>query len=140
MFCKNCGKELDGNAVACMGCGCNPHQGNKHCQNCGAPVEANQVVCVKCGASLASGQGPSSVPGVGQPKSRLVYILLAIFLGSLGIHNFYAGYTTIAVIQLIVSLAGGACTCGVSSGCVAIWAIVEAIIKDKDASGVPFEK
>ena len=23
------------------------------------------------------------------PKSRLIYILLAIFLGSLGIHNFY---------------------------------------------------
>ncbi|MBQ3218003.1 MAG: TM2 domain-containing protein [Akkermansia sp.] len=27
------------------------------------------------------------------PKSRLAYILLGVFLGSLGIHNFYAGYT-----------------------------------------------
>lgn len=26
------------------------------------------------------------------PKSRLAYILMGLFLGGLGVHNFYAGY------------------------------------------------
>ena len=34
-------------------------------------------------------------------KSKLTAILLCFFLGSLGIHRFYIGYTLIAVIQLL---------------------------------------
>ena len=37
-ICKNCGKEVDANAVACPGCGCVPTNGNKFCPNCGARV------------------------------------------------------------------------------------------------------
>ena len=34
-------------------------------------------------------------------KSKLTEILLCLFLGSLGIHRFYLGYTLIGVIQLL---------------------------------------
>ena len=34
-------------------------------------------------------------------KSKLTTILLCLFLGSLGIHRFYLGYTLIGVIQLL---------------------------------------
>ena len=34
-------------------------------------------------------------------KSKLISILLYFFLGSLGIHRFYLGYTLIGVIQLL---------------------------------------
>ena len=34
-------------------------------------------------------------------KSKLTAILLCFFLGSLGIHRFYLGYTLIGVIQLL---------------------------------------
>lgn len=34
-------------------------------------------------------------------KSQLVALLLAIFVGTLGIHRFYLGYTTIGIIQLL---------------------------------------
>ena len=34
-------------------------------------------------------------------KSKLIAILLCFFLGSLGIHRFYLGYTIIGVIQLL---------------------------------------
>ena len=34
-------------------------------------------------------------------KSNLTAILLCLFLGSLGIHRFYLGYTLIGVIQLL---------------------------------------
>lgn len=48
-------------------------------------------------------------PGVAaapDSKSKLAAALLAIFLGSLGIHKFYLGYTTAGVIMLLVSLLG----------------------------------
>tara|TARA_B000000460_G_scaffold91470_1_gene64002 strand:- start:28 stop:225 length:198 start_codon:yes stop_codon:yes gene_type:complete len=48
-------------------------------------------------------------------KSKLTAILLCFFLGSLGIHRFYLGYTLIGVIQLL------------TFGGVLIWAIIDFI-------------
>jgi len=85
---------------------------------------------------------PSAVPayptaGSANPnaKDRIAYILLAIFLGNLGIHNFFAGYTNRAIIQLVVTLV----TCGIGGIPMWIWAIVEAITVTKDAQGVEFK-
>lgn len=68
------------------------------------------------------------------PKSRLAYILLAIFLGSLGVHNFYAGYTKKGVIQLLITVI----SFGFLSLISWIWAIVDIITVNQDANGVPF--
>ena len=84
-----------------------------------------------------------------QPKSRLVYILLALFLGYLGVHNFYAGYTKKAVIQLLISLFSYALsiiTLGllipvsmvISLG-VFVWVIIDICTVTTDAKGVPFQ-
>jgi TM2 domain-containing membrane protein YozV len=57
----------------------------------------------------------------GKGKSWIVALLLAFFLGALGIHRFYLGYTTIGIIQLLT--AGG----------LVIWALIDFIrilIKD----------
>ncbi|MEI8202379.1 MAG: hypothetical protein WCH34_05170 [Bacteroidota bacterium] len=54
MFCKNCGKEINENATACIGCGFNPLTEKNFCQHCGNAVNQNQVICVKCGCSLAT--------------------------------------------------------------------------------------
>ncbi|MFN7118520.1 MAG: TM2 domain-containing protein [Saprospiraceae bacterium] len=51
----------------------------------------------------------------GAPKSQLTALLLAVFIGALGIHRFYLGYTTIGIIQLLTL--GG---CG-------IWALIDLI-------------
>ena len=67
-------------------------------------------------------------------KSRVVYILLALFLGGLGINNFYAGYTTKGVIQLLISLL----SLGFLSLIVWIWCIIEIITVKQDAKGVAF--
>ena len=48
-------------------------------------------------------------------KSRLTAILLCFFLGSLGIHRLYLGYTLIGVLQLL------------TFGGFLIWAIVDFI-------------
>ena len=37
-------------------------------------------------------------------KQRLAYIILALFLGGLGVHNFYAGRSTAGVLQLVLFL------------------------------------
>ncbi|MFR8404242.1 MAG: TM2 domain-containing protein [Monoglobus pectinilyticus] len=43
-----------------------------------------------------------------------------IFLGGIGVHNFYLGFTTRAVVQIVVTLI----TCGVGS----IWGFIEGIL------------
>ena len=68
------------------------------------------------------------------PKSRLAYILLAIFLGTFGIHNFYAGYTGKGIAQLLISLI----SFGFLSPLVFIWAIIEVCTVTKDAQGIDF--
>ena len=135
MFCRNCGNEVDDNAVACMKCGHNPKVGSTHCPNCGVTVEPGQIVCVKCGGSLAAA-GASVQLGDVSTKDKTVYLILAILLGSLGIHNFYAGYAAKGVIQLLATLL----SCGFLSLFVWIWAIVEGVTVEKDSDGRPFKK
>ena len=48
-------------------------------------------------------------------KSKITAILLCFFLGGLGIHRFYLGYTLIGVIQLL------------TFGGLLIWVIVDLI-------------
>jgi len=53
-------------------------------------------------------------------KSKLAAGLLGIFLGGFGVHRFYLGYTTIGIVQIIVTVL----TCGLGS----IWGLVEGIM------------
>ena len=111
MFCKNCGNAMDPNAAVCVRCGCGKGTGTSFCPNCGQPTTPGAAVCTSCGCGL-------TVAPAADAKSKLVAGLLAIFLGGLGIHNFYLGYTGKGVAQLLLS-----CT-GIS----AIWALIEGIM------------
>ena len=68
----------------------------------------------------------------GEGKSFVVTLILAIFLGYLGIHRFYTGHTLIGILQLLT--AGG---CG-------IWALIDIIMivtgAYTDAQGNPLTK
>ena len=48
----------------------------------------------------AFGQGAYATP----PKQWIVALLLAFFVGIFGVHNFYLGYTTKGIIQLVLTL------------------------------------
>lgn len=65
-------------------------------------------------AVVATGASAAAVDA-SRGKSQIVALILVIFLGGLGIHRFYLGYTTIGIIQLLT--AGG---CG-------IWALIDLI-------------
>ena len=55
-------------------------------------------------AAYAAGQQAYGQPVVGAPKQWMVAVLLAFFLGTLGVHNFYLGYTTKGIIQLVLTI------------------------------------
>ena len=77
-----------------------------------------------------------SIPSQHHPdaKDRVAYVLLAVLLG-IGSHNFYAGYTTKGIIQLLVSIL----SCGILWFFMWIWAIIEACTVTQDANGVRFK-
>lgn len=83
---------------------------------------------------------PNPAFGYPQPKSRVAAGLLGIFLGGLGIHRFYLGYTTIGVIQIILTVFLGILTLGL----VGLWGLIEGIMIlaganyfRQDAKGIP---
>lgn len=63
-------------------------------------------------------------PGPVSSKTRLAAGLLGIFLGSLGIHNFYLGRTNLGVTQLLIAIF----TCGVGAAVTSIWGLIEGIL------------
>lgn len=124
-----------------------------YCEKCGTQLEEGTSFCPNCGASVAPEQNYTQADyqqqqyqqqqyqqPVGAPKSKTAAGLLGIFLGGLGIHNFYLGFTKRALIQLLVSLL----SCGTAALAMEIWGIVEGIFYltghegyTTDANGVP---
>jgi len=113
-----------------------------YCAKCGKEMSDESRFCPSCGSAI-SGAAPIQ-PQVQQQsqsacldgKSRISYILLGIFLGCLGIHNFYAGYTGRAVAQLLITVFG--CWLILPWFAVWIWCIVEVCTVRQDAKGNPF--
>jgi TM2 domain-containing membrane protein YozV len=58
------------------------------------------------------------------PKSKVAAILLAFFLGALGIHRFYLGHTGTGVAMLLITVL----TCGYGGIITGIWALVDLIL------------
>lgn len=82
------------------------------------------------------GPPPAAVAAQAGQKDRVAFVLLGVFLGALGVHNFFAGYTGRAVAQLLITILVGWLV--VPLVAVWIWNIVEVITVTKDAHGVPF--
>jgi len=140
MFCRHCGKEVAEQAVVCVNCGCEPTAGLNFCQNCGSETNPSAEVCVKCGVKLAHRTVSTEVA-----KSRLAAGLLGVFLGWLGIHNFYLGFNGKGVAQLLLGVVVGGLTCGVGTTVAWIWGLVEGILIltgsiSTDAKGVPLKE
>ena len=83
-YCKNCGNQINPNAIACLSCGCDPKRSNKYCHRCGVETNAEQVICVKCGVSLKN-QSLSSEGG--QTVASIAYLTLVGFIIALIQHS-----------------------------------------------------
>jgi TM2 domain-containing membrane protein YozV len=142
------------------------------CHACGAQVSAahgmggEAIDCPACGVALRVPGADDAPMAQRQARcTRLVYVLVGVFLGVYGVHNFLAGYIRRGVVQLCVTLgatflmvvsalaamgataAGSGGAAGVM-GCsfvpfwlvtmgVWIWVIVEIITTTHDADGAP---
>lgn len=110
MFCKQCGKPIDDGQDLCEDC---KNNANANMNN-GTNPTVN--VNVNAGYNNANTNAPQ--------KSKMAAGLLGIFLGGLGVHNFYLGYTGKAVAQLLISLL----SCGFLAWGSAIWGLIEGIL------------
>ena len=113
MFCKNCGNPIDPQAAMCVKCGFAKGTGSNFCHNCGQPTQPGASICTSCGFAI------NGAAAGGEQKSKLVAALLAFFLGSLGIHDFYLGYNKNGIIKIVLT-----CCTGVGGG---IWALIDLI-------------
>ncbi|WP_024615563.1 NINE protein [Clostridium sp. Ade.TY] len=133
MYCKNCGEKIENEkAVICVKCGTKVGDCKNFCGNCGESVSSEtQEVCLKCGCSLKDPftkklKDMANDTVNGQGKSKLAAALLAFFLGNLGIHRFYLGYTTYGIIFLVLFFLGFF-TFGITTFVVFIWALIDFI-------------
>lgn len=78
-------------------------------------------------------QGRTTQHIVKTAKNRGIYIILGLFLGFFGIHNFYAGYHGRGLAQLLVVLVLGWFVIGLVIVC--IWVIIELFTVSQDATG-----
>lgn len=107
------------------------------------------VPCPACGRQLSS-QAPSC-PGCGHvisPTSsaveratqstcrRSTYVIFGLFLGGLGIHNFYAGRNATGTIQLLITLFTGWMIFPLII--VGLWCLMDVITVTEDGKGNPF--
>ena len=107
----------------------------RYCTKCGAINDEMAQYCTTCQAPLSSvstGYQPMQAvhPGamtdwktLGADK-KIVAGVLAILLGSLGIHKFMLGYTTEGIIMLLVTVL----TCGIAGVVMSVVGIVEGIM------------
>lgn len=126
MYCKNCGKQI-GIGDLC-----------KDCESIlGTTVESNEenfdvVKEVNNNQNYNTQNNYSNVNNYQNPyaqgnissKSKIAAGLFGIFLGSLGIHNFYLGYTGKAIAQLLITVL----SCGILGFASALWGLIEGIL------------
>ena len=118
MYCKNCGARFLDDSKSCKSCGFTRGNGLSYCPECGRKAEKGDETCRYCGATIFSMQSEKA-------KSRALAGWLGVFLGMLGIHNFYLGYVKKGLMQMILSLLVSILSFGYALPVVWIWGFID---------------
>lgn len=119
----------------------NPNYGQGYAQGPGQqPPYGNGYNQGPGAAYTGYNPNPGLPPGYEQ-KSKLAAGLMGIFLGALGVHNFYLGKKKYAIIQLLLTLL----TCGMGAAISGTWGLIEGIMIltgsiNKDGNGYPLKE
>lgn len=118
MYCTHCGNYMDDNAIFCPVCG---HKVGRRARHEG---------------NIMDDFGREDYGySYGKSKSRLTAMLLAVFLGTFGIHDFYLGYTKSGIAKILLTM--------FALGFVSeLWSLTDAVKiyrgrVDCDANGLP---
>ena len=118
-----------------------PQPASWFCPRCGVSNWSAAAQCIQCGSPSPFQQPvyyPSPAPVhvfVEIPKSRGVYIVLGLFLGGLGIHNFYAGRIGSGIAQLLITIFTFWLIIPIFI--IWLWVIIEVIVVNRDGRGQP---
>ena len=100
MYCRNCGKEVNENAAACLSCGAAPKSGKDFCPNCGAKTNENQIICTACGVGLTNSKDTQN--GEGKSKTLIGILACIPFVTNFGIHYYLFGAKNKFVTNLVL--------------------------------------
>ena len=126
MYCKVCGNQINDNQVVCLNCGCARGAGTRFCANCGKELNPNSFACMNCGVASNYGAanpnanydynnntnnsgvfgGTTNKNWCPPDKDKTTAIILALFLGGWGVHNFYLGESQKGILRLLTSFIG----------------------------------
>lgn len=136
MICKNCSTNFDDNAHYCPYCGA-PNDmvqgGQQNAQNYQQSSNEYYNQNAQQGGQYYYNGQPNTQQDMNynpqqmntEPtKEKIVAGLLAILIGTLGIHKFYLGYTKSGIIMLLVSLL----TFGFGAPVMAVISLIEGIL------------
>ncbi len=115
-YCFSCGKILHNSALSCPNCGADQQDQTKmvrksskeqsqiqtiadqiFCRHCSASIHSSAPYCPECGGVNVSGISGSYTGGI---KSHMTAGILALVLGSLGVHKFYCGKIGLGILYL----------------------------------------
>ena len=103
MYCKNCGEVMNDNQAICLKCGVKVGDSSSFCANCGNSVNPGADYCMNCGVAIKTVASSDNLNG----QDKIVMILICLFLGGIGIHNFMMGENKKGVFKIIMSLCCG---------------------------------
>ena len=121
MFCKNCGEAMNDNQAICLKCGVKTGDGSAFCQNCGNAVAEGAEVCLSCGVAIKKSNS-EYLAG----KDKLVIVLVLLFLGGFGVHNFVMGENKKGIAKIVLCFAGFL-TCGITDIVLGVLLIIELV-------------
>jgi TM2 domain-containing membrane protein YozV len=143
MYCKNCGRQIpDGIKNICSECESvlNTYVVNENEKFNVVKEVGNKENNTYQNSSYNDSNNQNYYDPIRKNKSKVTAGLLGIFLGAFGAHNFYLGYNTKAIIQLLITFF----SCGVFIFIPWLWGLIEGILIltgsiSKDADGFPLE-
>jgi TM2 domain-containing membrane protein YozV len=146
--CPYCSAQVaaeDADRFACPSCGAEHHgecwRENGGCTVFGCSAAPSEGPTVTVGATDLNALPPPAAAPLAYPpvafyamqqKDRTTYVLLGVFFGIFGVHNFYAGYTGRAIAQLVITLG----TLFLGSFVTWIWALIEVCVVERDGRNI----
>lgn len=96
-------------------------------------IDADGASGDRNGGNYSQYSGAQNPQLVKSATSRGIYIILGLFLGCFGIHNFYAGRYGVGATQLIITALLGWVVVGFVI--TAVWALIDVIAVTEDGAG-----